>query len=126
LEEAARKIATVTVDVSTTGAIWLERHVVDEIQAATKQALENVVEHAGASRATLFAEDEGDSVTVTVRDDGRGFDYSEARLQSDGKVGILKSMKGRAEDLGGTMKVMTAPGRGTEVEFRIPKGGRDG
>ncbi|MGH2757520.1 MAG: ATP-binding protein [Actinomycetota bacterium] len=123
LEEVARNITTVSVDVSTTGVIWLERHVVDEIQAATKQALENVVEHAEARRATLFAEDEGDSVTVTVRDDGRGFDYSEVRLQSDGKVGILKSMKGRAEDLGGTMKVTTEPGRGTEVEFRIPKAG---
>ena len=33
---------------------------------------------------------------------------------------MLKSMKGRIEELGGTMDVHSAPGRGTEIEFRLP------
>ena len=70
----------------------------------------------------MFAEAEDGWVTVSVRDDGRGFDYDEDRLRADGKVGMLKSMKGRVEDLGGRMRVTTAPGRGTEIEFRVPVG----
>jgi signal transduction histidine kinase len=126
LEDASRAVTQLKVGVSATGPIWLDRHTVDELQAATRQALENVVEHAGASSVTVFAEEEPDRVTVTVRDDGGGFAYDEAKLQADGKVGILKSMKGRAEDLGGSMKVTSAPGRGTEVEFKIPKVGSGG
>jgi signal transduction histidine kinase len=33
---------------------------------------------------------------------------------------MLKSMKGRVEDLGGAMLVHTMAGSGTEVEFRLP------
>jgi len=123
LEVIARETSGIKVNVSATGPIWLQRHVVDELQAATRQALENVVEHAGATATTVFAEEDDDHVSITVRDDGVGFDYDEARLQADGKVGVLTSMKGRAVDLGGTMSLKSEPGKGTEVEFRIPKTG---
>jgi signal transduction histidine kinase len=33
---------------------------------------------------------------------------------------VLMSMKGRIEDLGGTMLLSSAPGKGTQVEFRVP------
>ncbi len=62
---------------------------------------------------------------VSVRDDGCGFIYSEEQLRAEGKVGMLGSMKGRIEDLGGKMKVHTAPGAGTEVEFRVPAADQD-
>jgi signal transduction histidine kinase len=70
----------------------------------------------------VFAEAEHGWVTISLRDDGRGFDYDEDRLRADGKVGMLKSMKGRVEELGGRMRVETAPGEGTEIEFRVPVG----
>jgi signal transduction histidine kinase len=57
---------------------------------------------------------------VTIRDDGKGFEFDEASLRASNKVGMLKSMKGRIVDLGGTMTVNSAPGRGTEIEFRVP------
>jgi signal transduction histidine kinase len=79
-----------------------------------------VARHARATRASIFAEEEDGFVVVTVRDDGRGFEFDEASLQASNKVGMLKSMKGRVVDLGGTMAVDSAPGRGTEIEFRIP------
>ena len=119
--ETAAAAVSLPVEVSSTGALWLERRTVEELQAATRQALENVLHHADASRAYVFADEEAGSVTVTVRDDGRGFVYDEDSLQRDGKVGILKSMKGRAEDLGGTMSITSRPGAGTEVEFRVPR-----
>ena len=120
LEQSGRALEAAKVEVSATGPVWLPRHTVEEMQAAVRQALENAARHSGAARVTVFAEEEGDSVVVTVRDDGEGFVYDEERLWSEGKVGLLKSIKGRVEDLGGEVNVTTAPGRGTEVELRIP------
>lgn len=121
LEEAGRTITGVRTTVSATGPIWISRRAIEEIQAAVRQGLENIVEHAGATRATVFAEEDEASVTVSLRDDGVGFDYDEDALTRAGKVGILRSMRGRVEDLGGEMSVTTAPGKGTEIEFRVPK-----
>lgn len=121
LERVGRDVQGLDVTVSSVGPIWMQQHSVDELAAAVRQALENVVHHAGVNRANVFADDEGERVTVSVRDDGGGFEYDEALLLERGKVGILKSMKGRVSDLGGDMQITTAPDRGTEVEFYIPK-----
>jgi signal transduction histidine kinase len=121
LESEARATVEARVRVSSTGPIWMSRHAVEELQAAVHQGLENVAQHARATHATVFAEEEGGVVTVTIRDDGIGFNYDEQELVRDSKLGILRSMKGRAEELGGQMRVTSAPGKGTEIEFRIPK-----
>lgn len=120
LEEAARAVDGVPITVSAVGAIWLGRRQTDEISAAVREALANVAEHARATKAAVFAEEEGGEVVISVRDDGVGFSYDEARLRADGKAGVLKSMKGRIEDMGGRMAVRAAQGRGTEIEFRAP------
>jgi signal transduction histidine kinase len=120
LEAAARSITALPVTVSTVGPIWLPAGDVDELAAAVRQALDNVVEHSGASRAAIFADAEDGWITVSVRDDGCGFVFEEDQLRAAGKAGMLKSMKGRILDLGGRMRVESAPGAGTEVQFRIP------
>jgi signal transduction histidine kinase len=124
LEEAARDVQGVEVAVSSVGPIWLQRTHIEELTAAVRQALENVVRHADASTATVFADQEDGEIIVSVRDDGKGFDYDEERLRRQGKAGVLKSMKGRAEELGGRMSVTSSPDGGTEVEFRIPDGSK--
>jgi signal transduction histidine kinase len=103
-----------------TGPLWLPARHVEELVAAARQALDNVVRHAGASRAALFAEEDGGTVVVTVRDDGRGFAYDEAALAAAGKMGLARSIKGRVEQLGGRLRVTSRPGAGTEVELRVP------
>ncbi|MBW3608930.1 MAG: hypothetical protein KY463_11345 [Actinobacteria bacterium] len=121
LEHVAREVEGVDVSVSCVGPIWWERSRIEEVAASVRQALENVARHAEATTATVFAEREDGEIVVSVRDDGVGFDYDEDRLRAAGKAGMLKSMKGRAEDLGGRMAVTSSPGRGTEIEFRIPE-----
>lgn len=121
LEASARGIDGVPVSVSAIGPIWVARAQADEIAAAAREALANVAEHAQASRAVVFAEEEDGVIVVSVRDDGIGFSYDEERLRAEGKAGLLKSMKGRIEEMGGRMLVRAAPGGGTEVEFRAPK-----
>lgn len=120
LEKTAREVVGMQVTVTVVDDVFLEASVAAELTAAARQALENVVRHSEARRATVFGETDGDGLTLSVRDDGRGFSYDERDLQRRGKVGILKSMKGRVEDLGGRMRIESAPGRGTEVEFWIP------
>ena len=121
LEASAVDIDGVPVSVSSVGPIWLARPQADELAAAVREALANVAEHARASRAVVFADEEDGTIVVSVRDDGIGFSYDEARLRAEGKAGVLKSMKGRVEEMGGHMQVRAAPGGGTEIEFRTPK-----
>ena len=120
LEELAAAERSLPVTVGATGALWLPAGQVEELVAAARQALDNVVEHAGASRVALFAEEDRGAVVLTVRDDGRGFTYDERRLLAEGKIGLAKSIKGRVEQLGGSMAVTSRPGAGTEVELRVP------
>ena len=119
LETQARTIDAPRVTVTAVGALVFDSQVVTELAAATRQAIENVVRHADATRVTVFAEEDSGFAVVSVTDDGRGFDYDEVRLEAEGKVGMLKSMKGRVVDLGGTMNVVSSP-TGTEIEFRVP------
>jgi signal transduction histidine kinase len=120
LEELGRSIGGVPVTVSSVGPLWMPRAGAEELVAAARQALENVVRHADATRAILFADQEDGEIIVTVRDDGRGFDYDEERLRNEGKAGMLKSMKGRVEELGGRMNVTSSTDNGTEIELRVP------
>jgi len=80
-----------------------------------QEALNNVAKHAGASRAEAMVERSGDTVEVTVRDDGRGFDPTSA----NGGFG-LTGMRERVELAGGALEIDAAPGRGTTVFASIP------
>jgi len=126
LEALAAAEPALPVTVGATGALWLPARQVEELSAAVRQALDNVVEHAGASRVALFAEEDAGAVVLTVRDDGRGFTYDERRLLAEGKIGLAKSVKGRVEQLGGSMVVTSRPGAGTEIELRVPRKGDHG
>ncbi|WP_344107141.1 MacS family sensor histidine kinase [Nocardiopsis rhodophaea] len=103
--------------------VLLAQRAVEQISAAVQAALANVERHCpGETRVWLLVEDEGDTVTVTVRDDGPGMEESRIdEAASDGRLGIAQSIKGRVRDLGGETAVFTAPGEGTEIEMRVPR-----
>jgi signal transduction histidine kinase len=104
-------------------AVGLPARICDELVAAIGSALDNVHRHAGPdARAWVLVEDELDTVTVTVRDDGTGI--AAGRLDeaaAAGRLGVEQSIRGRLRDLGGTAVINSAPGQGTEVEMRIPR-----
>jgi signal transduction histidine kinase len=103
--------------------VMLSAEVAREVDAAVANALDNVVAHAGAdARAFVLVEDLEDSVVVSVRDDGIGI--AAGRLEEaagEGRVGVSKSIVGRLNWLGGTARLSTGPGRGTEWELTIPR-----
>ena len=104
-------------------AVTLERRVAAELDAAVGNALDNVRSHAGPdARAFVLLEDLGDSVTVSVRDDGVGIPagrLEEAARQ--GRLGISKSIGGRLASLGGTAQLRADIGEGTEWELCVPR-----
>jgi signal transduction histidine kinase len=103
--------------------VLLDSAVADELYAAAANCLDNTATHAGqAARAYVLLEDLGDSVTVSVRDDGVGI--PDGRLEeaiAEGRVGIAKSIVGRLNWLGGSAKLDTGPGCGTEWELTVPR-----
>jgi signal transduction histidine kinase len=124
LEATAADFEGLNPSVSAAGSLWVPNALASELVAATREALTNVTKHASARNTTVFAAIENGDVVVSVRDDGSGFDYREDRLRIEKRAGVLRSMKGRIEDLGGTVRIESAPGKGTEVEFRVPLGAR--
>lgn len=93
------------------------------VAAAVGEALANVGRHAGeGARAWVLVEDDGDAITVGVRDNGAGMaaDRLEA-ARRDGRLGVVQSILGRMRDLGGTATIESSPGSGTEVELRVPR-----
>ncbi|MGH2649641.1 MAG: sensor histidine kinase [Actinomycetota bacterium] len=125
LQAAVFGVDGVPVTITTAGPVWLPAGDVEELSGAVHQALENVAQHARATTVTIFAEEVDGELVISIRDDGVGFDYDEERLTREGKLGLLKSMKGRIEALGGEMRVHSAPRRGAEVEFRLPTRGAE-
>jgi len=94
-----------------------------ETTAAVRAAIDNVRRHCGASaKAWVLVDDEGETVTVTVRDDGPGMPTGRlAEAAAEGRLGVSQSMRGRMRDLGGSADISSAPGAGTEVRLRVPR-----
>jgi PAS domain S-box-containing protein len=85
-----------------------------------QEAVANILKHAHATSVEVHLDDHDEGLLVTVRDDGVGFDYEQARrAQLPGHLG-LSTMRERAEIAGGWLGVETAPGAGTVVGFWVP------
>ena len=112
--------------------IWADRHgvpvevvtvgdaaLVEELRplvAATREAVVNAAKHSGAPRVDVYSEVAGRDVEVFVRDRGRGFDL--ATVPGD-RLGVRNSIIDRMERHGGTARIRTAPGEGTEVKLEM-------
>jgi signal transduction histidine kinase len=108
------------------GEVPLRGPVARALAQATGAALDNVRRHAGdGARTWILIEDEADTVAVTVRDDGAGIPPGrQAQAEQNGRMGLSLSIRGRIEQVGGTVQVTSASGEGTEVEMRVPRESR--
>jgi ligand-binding sensor domain-containing protein/two-component sensor histidine kinase len=79
-----------------------------------KEALNNAAKHSACKNVWINFDAAGRSISLTIRDDGEGFDTS-LPPQSNG----LSNMRLRAEKLGGQLEVQSSAGSGTTVSVNI-------
>lgn len=86
-----------------------------------QEALTNVAKHAQATKAQVDVKFEENKITVTVSDNGAGFQLPEklGTLPQIGKLGLV-GIQERVQLLGGTLKVESDPGKGTTVIVEVP------
>ena len=92
-----------------------------QLLRVVQEALTNVRKHAKATTVAVTFEcnNRSDELQVTIADNGRGFELT--RLPSTGWPHFgLQTMRERAEAVGGTLQVDSAPGQGTRVRVHIP------
>jgi two-component system, chemotaxis family, CheB/CheR fusion protein len=88
---------------------------------AVQEALTNVLKHAGARSVSVIVGRRAGELTITVEDDGRGFDVDTmlARATAENRLGLI-GMRERVALVRGTLTIDSTPGRGTTVLIRIP------
>jgi two-component system, NarL family, sensor histidine kinase LiaS len=97
-------------DIGTTKGI--ENHLFRIVQ----EALSNAMRHSKAAKLEIRLHQRIDGIRLLLRDNGVGFDLVEAKTTSYG----LKTMQERVSEVGGSLQIVTAPGKGTRIEIRIP------
>ncbi|NUW33608.1 GAF domain-containing sensor histidine kinase [Nonomuraea sp. SMC257] len=78
-----------------------------------QEALHNALRHSGAAEVAVRLRQAGGKLSLSVSDDGGGFEQGGSR-----GLGLV-SMRERAESVGGVMTVDSAPGRGTTVRVEV-------
>ena len=84
-----------------------------------QEAMTNAVRHGRATTVIAELRYREDAVSLSVRDVGKGFDTSVATV-ADGVHWGLRTMRERAEQVGGTLRLTSAEGQGTVVEVVVP------
>lgn len=120
-------LATAAAEVEDTYAVTVRPVVVggdrtldDRLRAlvlAGREAMVNAAKHAGVDEVSVYCEVEDDEVHLFVRDRGRGFDPDD--VPGD-RHGLADSVHARMARHGGTVRLRSTPGEGTEVHLLVP------
>ncbi|HUI90091.1 MAG TPA: ATP-binding protein [Anaerolineales bacterium] len=99
------------------GSEQLQHSVQEELYNITQEALNNALKHSRANNVQIRLRFDAEKTTLEISDDGIGFEPTIERL--GGGFGI-SGMTERAQKLGGTVEIQTAPGKGTKVIASVP------
>ena len=114
--DAVEKRAGVDARLMVEGTVALPESVEDELYRIAQEALNNALKHAASTavKVTIRAEDK--QVSLVIEDNGIGFDPESAG--SDGGLGLV-GMRERAQRLGGSLTLVSAPAKGTMVRVDL-------
>jgi signal transduction histidine kinase len=84
----------------------------EQLLTALREALSNVASHSGASSVEVQVS-AGAELSLTVRDNGSGF-------RENGRRSGLANLDQRAAKLGGSLRIASQSGGGTELGWRVP------
>ncbi|WP_354644954.1 PspC domain-containing protein [Kitasatospora camelliae] len=107
----------VPVELVCVGDCPMDERIAAQMQAA-REAMVNAAKYGGGGPVQVYAEVEGRTVSVFVRDHGPGFDPDSV---PEDRMGVRESIIGRMKRNGGTARVRPAPDGGTEVELEMER-----
>lgn len=87
-----------------------------------QEALTNVAKHGRASSCRVYLQRLTSTMLVTVEDDGVGFDASTVNGDETSRGLGLIGIRERVSQVGGTLRVESAPGKGTRLTVELPVG----
>ena len=98
--------------------IILPNYVENQLYRIIQETLSNILRHSKASQVNIKLESpgKGHRANLSIEDNGIGFDQSKIPKTSYG----IKSIRERVNELGGTVKWISLPGKGTKIEVRVP------
>ncbi|HET9062254.1 MAG TPA: GAF domain-containing sensor histidine kinase [Candidatus Binatia bacterium] len=95
-----------------------------EVLQIVREGLTNIVRHAGAAKASILVEARNGTVEVVIRDDGRGFPAAAESSSEEIPLSAAPwSIRDRVASLGGTLKLTSVVGRGSEIRITLPRAG---
>ncbi len=112
----------VSVDVRGTAPGRIDRHCEQTLLRIAQETLNNVQQHAQASRVTIVLDYGPTDIRLQISDDGVGFDPDAppGLLEAGGRGFGLTSMQERARLVDGQISIRSAPGVGTEIVAVVP------
>jgi two-component system sensor histidine kinase UhpB len=106
-------------------AIGFEKKLPPQIETAfyriVQEALNNTAKHAGANRIEISFEQRNSRISVSITDNGKGFDLEKVLHPESPERGFgLVGMQERVSLLGGTIEIQSRPGFGTYIHIEVP------
>jgi signal transduction histidine kinase len=108
----------VRLELKGTRCCWLDPEQVSQVTQIAREALSNVVQHAGASRVTVTLSYLGNATQLVVADNGKGMAQNVTAASHQGHG--IANMRNRALMLGGDLTLKGEPGQGLRLELNIP------
>ncbi|WP_020060187.1 sensor histidine kinase [Bacillus sp. 123MFChir2] len=96
--------------------IQLKKGVEDHLFRIVQEALSNTLRHAKAKKTEVRLRQIDEYAILKIIDDGVGFEVGVNKAGSYG----LRSMQERVHEIGGTLKVLSFPNKGTQIEVKVP------
>ncbi|HET9127791.1 MAG TPA: ATP-binding protein, partial [Propionibacteriaceae bacterium] len=87
--------------------------------AAAREAMLNAAKHSGCDQVDVYAEVDDGAIEVFVRDRGVGFELGDVHTD---RLGVRRSIIDRMERHGGTARIRSSPGEGTEIALSMRMG----
>src|SRR5207245_2824186 len=120
LADGISKRANLPIHIEATVSSRLPSAVETALYRTVQEGLNNAVKHAKASGVWIRAWKENQVLCCSVRDDGLGFDSSLIHMATGRKGLGLIAMRERVSAIGGTLRIESRPGHGTELSIRLP------
>src|SRR5438309_7027853 len=120
LAEGISKRAALPIHIDASVSERLPGAIETTLYRVVQEALTNAVKHAKAGNVWIRAWRENLLLCCSIRDDGGGFDSCQAQAKAGRKGLGLIAMQERVTSIGGTLRIESRPGQGTELSIRLP------